>query len=133
MSEIIPGLENDDLHDIPFKHFLDNMKKQMNFVGILSIIFGAISCLSIIGAITGVPQILSGIKLRESADQLSYFIESDDKSQLKTALKLMSKYYEYTKLYFIINLVLIGLIIVFYIAFFAFFGTMLIQEFNANV
>lgn len=133
MNEMINSIENNDLNDVYFINFLSKMRGQMNFVGIMNIIFGALSCLSIIGAVVGVPQILAGIKLRESCENLGIFIREGDSSQLKVSLKLMGKFYEYSKLYYIINLVMIGLVIIFYIIIFAFFGSMILREIGANV
>jgi hypothetical protein len=133
MSEVFNSFENEDLNDVHFINFLSKMRSQMNFVGIMNIIFGALSCLTIIGAVVGVPQILSGIKLRESCENMDIFMKDGNTSQLKVSLKLMGKFYEYTKIYYIVNIVIFGLVILFYIIFFAFFGSMLLNEIGANV
>lgn len=122
-----------NLFDIQFKNLLYGMNKNLNFVGILNIVFGAISCLSIIGAIVGVPQIIAGIRLRDANEKLKFFFSDENNTHFKDSISQIAKYFEITKIIFIINLVLIALVVVFYVALFAFFGEMILNEVNANV
>ena len=53
----------------PFRSMFGKMTSDMRFVGLFTIIYGAINCLSIIGAVIGVTMIFIGIRMREAADQ----------------------------------------------------------------
>jgi len=46
---------------------LRSMSGDMKFIGILTIIGGALTCLSIIGAAIGIPYIFAGIRLKDAA------------------------------------------------------------------
>lgn len=133
MENVTVENSNQNLFDIQFKNMLYSMSKNMNFVGILNIVFGALSCLSIIGAIVGVPQIIAGIRLRDANDKLKYFFSDENDVYFKDSLGHIAKYFEMTKIIFIINLVVIALVVVLYVALFAFFGEMILNEVNANV
>ena len=63
-----------------FHMIVHKMAGDMNFVGIFYIIIGAIECLTIIGAIVGIPLIISGLRLRESADSFKGYLISGDSS-----------------------------------------------------
>ena len=107
----------DDLNDIQieekpefkppsaFKHNFRNMIGDMKFVGIMFIIGGAFSCLSIIGAIWGVPMIMMGLRAREAADQFDNFSHSNDKRSLKEGFELQGKFFRIYKIMIIVGLV----------------------------
>ncbi|HLA63497.1 MAG TPA: DUF5362 family protein, partial [Rhodothermales bacterium] len=61
---------------------VDKMVGDMRFVGIMTVIFGAFSCLGIITAIIGVPVIIMGLRLRESADQFERWARAGDEASL---------------------------------------------------
>lgn len=113
---------NDILLDPFFRDFLQNMSKQMNFVGIMNIILGAIQCLSIIGAILGVPMIIAGLKLRDSVDKFQAYFYDEQLVTFKESINFIGQYFKMTRIYYIINIVLIAIVIVFYILLFAFLG-----------
>ncbi|MBM4172552.1 MAG: hypothetical protein FJ214_11840 [Ignavibacteria bacterium] len=92
------------------------MVKDMRFVGMFIIIYGAISCLSIVGAIVGIPYIFIGMRMRESADQFEIFKTTNSSQALRIGFELQAKYYRIIKILIIIMLVLI---VVGIIAFFA--------------
>lgn len=57
-------------------------KSILNIAGILALVFGIICCITIVGAIVGVPLIIGGIKLRE----FSNMYDEDIKKQKETLL-----------------------------------------------
>lgn len=71
-SQLVPSLET----NVP------NLAKYMNFIGLLQIIGGALYCLTIIGALIGVPVIYMGIRLREAADGFKKYLASGSKDDL---------------------------------------------------
>ncbi|PKL84244.1 MAG: hypothetical protein CVV24_00775 [Ignavibacteriae bacterium HGW-Ignavibacteriae-3] len=104
-----------------FQIYFDKMIRDMRFVGMFAIIYGAITCLSIIGAIIGVPVIFIGMRIREAADQFSIFKSTNNAAALRAGFELQGKYFNILKILIIIQIALIVLAIVFIIAFFSFF------------
>lgn len=99
-------------------HFTVNkMTGDMQFVGIFYIIIGAIECLTIIGAIVGVPIIICGLRLRESADAFKGYLSSGDSFMLERALERESRFFFIQKVFLIISLVIFVLYIIFLIVF----------------
>lgn len=96
---------------------VNKMSGDMNFVGIFYIIIGAIECLTIIGAIVGIPLIICGLRLRESADSFRMYLSSGDSFMLERALERESRFFFIQKIFLIISIVLFVLYIVFIIAF----------------
>jgi len=83
----------------------------MKFVGVFTIVYGAITCLSIVGAIIGIPMIIMGMRLRESADFYSSYQAQKDENALGLAFEKQGSYFNIQKILIIIGLVLIGLYI----------------------
>lgn len=96
---------------------ITKMSGDMRFVGIFYIIMGALYCLSIIGAIVGIPLIICGLRLRESADAYSGYLSSSDTNMLDRAFERQGSFFFIQKVLMIIALVLIVLYIIFLIAF----------------
>src|SRR5574338_1169017 len=94
---------------------VNKMSGDMNFVGIFYIIIGAIECLTIIGAIVGIPLIICGLRLRESADSFRMYLTSGDSFMLERALERESRFFFIQKIFLIISIVLFVLYIVFII------------------
>ncbi|MCK9280095.1 MAG: DUF5362 domain-containing protein [Melioribacteraceae bacterium] len=92
------------------------MTKDMRFVGIFIIIYGALQCLSIIGAIVGIPLILIGLRMRESADQFDNFKLSNDARAMRQGFELQAKYFNLTKIIIIVSLVLMVLLTILFFA-----------------
>lgn len=101
----------------PFQMIFDKMVKDMRFVGMFTIIYGAITCLSIIGALIGVPIIIIGLRIREAADQFAIFKATNEAAALRMGFELQGKFFRITKILIIIGIVLtliwIALIIIF--------------------
>lgn len=93
------------------------MAGDMRFVGVFYIIMGALYCLSIIGAIIGIPFIICGLRIRESADAYTGYLSSSDTNMLERAFERQGSFFFIQKVLMIIGLVMIVLYIVFLIAF----------------
>lgn len=100
-----------------FIPMISKMGSDMKFVGLFHIIYGALNCLTIIGAIIGVPFIIAGLRLRESGDSFSDYLRSNNFQILEAALERTSRFISIYKVLIIIYLVLIGLGILFLIIF----------------
>lgn len=98
-----------------FQFLFEKMTSDMRFVGTFTIIYGVLCCLTIIGAIIGVPTIIIGLRIRESADQFSVYRMSNNASALKQGFELQGKYFRLIKILIIISLVFTALYIVFII------------------
>lgn len=76
----------------------ETLKKQLGFLGImyqifgvLCIISGAMLCLTIIGAIAGVPYIMAGLKMFKSGGSFSETARNVSGDSLKNALSELAK------------------------------------------
>lgn len=107
---------------------LNKMTGDMRFVGVFYIIVGAIYCLSIIGAVIGIPFIICGLRLRESADAYNGYLSSSDTVMLDRAFERQGSFFFIQKVLMIIGLVLIVLYIIFIIA----FGAAMFSSFGGN-
>jgi len=96
---------------------VNKMAGDMSFVGIFYIIIGAIECLTIIGAVIGIPLIISGLRLRESSDSFKMYLNSGDSMMLERALERESRFFFIQKVFLIISIALFVLYIVFFIVF----------------
>ena len=88
---------------------VSKMSGDMRFVGIFYIIMGALNCLSIVGAIIGVPYIICGLRLRESADAYSSFLGSNDSNLLERAFERQGSFFFIQKVLMIIGLIFAAL------------------------
>jgi hypothetical protein len=104
-----------------FQMLVTKMNGDMRFVGIFNIIYGAIVCLSIVGAVVGVPLIIGGIRLREAADSFEAYLRSNDFAALEKGLERQSRFFFIQKVFLIVALVIFGLYALFM---FFFFGTL---------
>ncbi|MBS4000052.1 MAG: DUF5362 domain-containing protein [Desulfobulbaceae bacterium] len=95
------------------RDIIKKMNTDMRFVGIFSIIYGALTCIGIVTAIIGIPYIIMGIRLRESADHFARYIELGDEMDLNMALEKQQRYYFISKVLVIIALVFILLYLIF--------------------
>ena len=100
-----------------FHIIVNKMTGDMSFVGIFYIIIGAIECLTIIGAVIGIPFIICGLRLRESADSFKMYLNSGDSIMLERALERESSFFFIQKVLLIISIVIFALYVVFMIVF----------------
>ena len=91
---------------------ISNMTRDMNFVGIITIIGGALSCLTIIGAIIGIPVIISGMRLREAATAFTSYQSSNDAGTLMNGFERQGRYFFIQKVLTIIGLVIAALYLI---------------------
>lgn len=89
-----------------FQMNFEKMIKDMRFVGMFTIIYGAITCLTIIGALLGVPTIIVGLRMREAADQFAIFKATNDSASMRRGFELQGQYFKIVKILIIIGLVL---------------------------
>jgi hypothetical protein len=91
---------------------LDNMTKYMRFLGLLAMIGGVIYCITIIGAIFGIPYYIMGKRLRESADAFTNYNSNSSVRDLETAIEKQTKSLFIQYVLAIISLVLVAIYIV---------------------
>ncbi|MFZ2851767.1 MAG: DUF5362 family protein, partial [Leptotrichiaceae bacterium] len=96
-------------------------KKKMNFLGlvqqilgVIMVIFGGLYCLTIIGAILGVPFILIGLKIFKSGEAYKKSIITLEGGDIKEGLTLFS---DAMKIYIIMIVVILVIEILFFIIF----------------
>ncbi|HAB53518.1 MAG: hypothetical protein A2499_11875 [Stygiobacter sp. RIFOXYC12_FULL_38_8] len=95
-----------------FQFLFDKMTGDMRFVGMFTIIYGVITCLTIIGALFGVPTIIIGLRMREAADQFSMYKATNNAAALRQGFELQGKYFRIIKILIIIGIVFTVLYII---------------------
>ena len=108
------------------QYTINKMTGDMKFVGIFYIIMGAIECITIIGAIIGIPIIICGLRLRESADAFRGYLSTGDSFMLEKALERESRFFFIQKVFLIISLI----IFVLYVVFLVIFGLSMLSNFQ---
>ena len=93
---------------------LPKMASDMRFIGLIQIIFGAIYCLSIIGAVVGVPLIFVGIRLRESAENYQAYLIGRTPNLLDSALERQGRAFAIFKILAIVGIVMMVLMFIVY-------------------
>ena len=88
------------------------MTGNMRFVGIFNIVYGALTCLSIIGALVGIPMIIMGVRLREAADAYDDYRRSNGVAVLQHALERQHRYFFIMKVLAIISIVVLALYLI---------------------
>ncbi len=91
---------------------ITKLNSNMRFVGMFYIIIGAMYSITIIGAIMGIPLIISGLRLRESSDSFSSYLLSADNNMLERALERQERFFFIQKIFIIITLVVMVLYII---------------------
>jgi hypothetical protein len=103
---------NNSVPSSMFHFTISKMVGDMNFVGLFYIITGALYCLTIIGAIVGIPIIISGLRVRESANQFQAYLATNESFALEQAIERQSKFFFIQKVLMIITVVLFVLYII---------------------
>lgn len=101
----------------PSPETLRRLAGDMTFIAWYYIIAGALICVSIVGAIIGVPQIISGLRLKDSADELLRYAYEPNPQLLEHALALQQKFFFIQKVLVIISLAFLALYFFFIFAF----------------
>ena len=135
MSELVvnetnPSIDSRRNYDTISTISVDEVfKKKMNFLGlvqqilgVIMVIFGGLYCLTIIGAILGVPFILIGLKIFKSGEAYKKSIITLEGGDIKEGLTLFS---DAMKIYIIMIVVFLVFVILFL---FVFMGTILSQR-----
>lgn len=103
----------------PSPEILRRLASDMTFIAWYYIITGVLICLSIVGAIVGIPQLISGMRLKDSADELARYAYEPNPQLLEQALTLQQKFFFIQK---ILVIVVIAFSILYFFFFFAFIG-----------
>ena len=127
MSELVvnetnPSIDSRRNYDTISTISVDEVfKKKMNFLGlvqqilgVIMVIFGGLYCLTIIGAILGVPFILIGLKMFKSGEAYKKSIITLEGGDIKEGLTLFS---DAMKIYIIMIVVILVIEILFLIVF----------------
>ena len=135
MSELVvnetnPSIDSGRNYDTISTISVDEVfKKKMNFLGlvqqilgVIMVIFGGLYCLTIIGAILGVPFILIGLKMFRSGEAYKKSMFTLEGGDIKEGLILFS---DAMKIYIIMIVVILVIEILFLIVF---MGTILSQR-----
>jgi hypothetical protein len=112
---------NNSVPSSMFHFTISKMVGDMNFVGIFYIITGALYCLTIIGAVVGIPIIISGLRVRESANQFQAYLTTNEEFALEQAIERQSKFFFIQKVLMIITIALFVLYIIGIIVFLGIF------------
>lgn len=117
MNEIndqIPEQSNENYHEYGLDNIvLEKLAKDMEFSSIFLIVAGAITCLGIITAIIGVPYIIMGLRGRDAAKELRYYLVENNKRAIGLSFKNLGSLFRNMKILIIIQLVFIALYIIF--------------------
>jgi hypothetical protein len=97
---------------------IPDLSGNMRFVGMFNIVYGAISCITIIGALVGIPLIISGLRLREAAELFDDYRRSGDLDAILGGFERMNKAFFIAKILILISIALF----VIYIAVFMIIG-----------
>jgi uncharacterized membrane protein len=117
--------QNYDMHSTDttiLQSRLHEMGKHMKFVGTFLVVVGVLYCLTIIGAIIGIPYLIAGLRLRESADSYHGYASNSDARQLLTAFEKQSSFFFIMKVLIIIAIVFFVLYVLAIILFVGFWG-----------
>ena len=88
------------------------MTSDMKFLGMFYIIYGVFVSLSIVGAIIGIPLLISGLRLRSAADELNTFRSTNDSNYLRRGFELQGKFFNIQKIIIIVGIVITVLYII---------------------
>ena len=82
------------------------MTSDMKFLGMFYIIYGVFVSLSIVGAIIGIPLLISGLRLRSAADELNTFRSTNDSNYLRHGFELQGRFFNIQKIIIIVGIVI---------------------------
>lgn len=111
----------DNNPQIQFPDLITKMANDMTFLSICIVIYGAFSCLSIIGALFGIPYIFAGFRLKESAHNFKNYALTQNQFDLQVALEKQQRFFYIFKVLTIIGIIFTLLIIIFYIYLISYF------------
>jgi len=104
---------------------IDSLSGWMKFIGIYTIVIGAITCIGIITTAIGVPLILAGIALTKGAKSIKSYKEYNSPYTLNDLFTSLNKYFKIQGI-----LALVGIVLsIIYIVFILFISVMAINGF----
>jgi hypothetical protein len=122
-------MEN-ELQISPFtKNIVHKMSGDMKFLGVFTILMGAISCLTVVGVVIGIPYIIAGMRLKESGEMFLGYLEYSTQDFMERAIEKQSQYFRIQKIIAIITIVLMVLYIIFIIVLF----TVILKNFDPSM
>lgn len=95
------------------KTLMFSMKGDMKFVSVMLIIIGGASSLTILGLVYGIPMILAGLRLKDSADNMTSYVTTDQTSFYELSLENLGQHFKFMKIQYIIMIVVMVLYIIF--------------------
>lgn len=94
---------------------MQNLAQDMKFVSLFVIIYGAISTITLVGALLGIPIIFAGLRLRDAALSLNNYLASNQQYDFDLAIEKQAKAFWIIKILIIVSIIIY---VVFFIAFF---------------
>ncbi|MCL6633595.1 MAG: DUF5362 domain-containing protein [Alicyclobacillus herbarius] len=94
---------------------LKNLIGWATFNAIIDIIVGALSCLGIITAAYGVPQIIAGVKLLNATEELRSYMETNDTQKISETFNKLYSYFKLNRIATIVKICFGILIMIAYI------------------
>ncbi|HET6569741.1 MAG TPA: DUF5362 domain-containing protein [Rhodothermales bacterium] len=91
---------------------IPKMSRDMRFVAWFTIIYGGLASLTIIGAIVGVPMLIGGLRLKESADAFDGYRRTNDLERMAHALDRQGRYFFIQKVFVIVSIFFIILYLI---------------------
>ena len=98
----------------------NRMTSDMKFLGIFYIIYGVFASLTIVGALIGIPLLISVLRLKESANELNAYRGTNDAHYLRRGFELQGKFFNIQKIMIIIG---ISLTVLYIVGIFFFLGS----------
>lgn len=89
-----------------------NLAKDMKFVSLFIIIYGAINTLSIVGALIGVPIIFAGLKLRDASIAINNYLLSNQQYDLDSAVAKQARAFWILKILIIVSIIVYVFLII---------------------
>lgn len=103
-----------------FYPIIDSLSGWMKFIGIYTVVIGAITCLGIITCAIGIPMIFSGLSLVRAAKSITLYQRINNPFSLNDFLLSLGKYFKIQGIFIIIGIVLS----IVYVMIFLFFAVM---------
>ena len=91
---------------------IPQMVQYMKFIGTFTLVVGIVYCVTIIGAIFGIPMYFMGRRLRESADSFLKYRRSNSGQDLYDAIEKQSRAFFIQYVFTIMCLVFMGLYLI---------------------
>lgn len=111
-----------------FNANLTKLTKDMKFWAWYTIISGGLACLTIFGALLGVPQLIAGLRLKDSIEDFEAYLTNGSLENIEHAIEKQLKYYNIMKNIIIITLILFALLIIVLVIFGAFIAKLIMNS-----